>query len=105
MIVAIAEKESMVLLNLDPTTIKSSAKDKRPSQDLTEEFFAEDVSSQELSELSSWKRSRPSKKPKSPRNDESSYLNSLNYQYQTIHTHTSNHFIFMYSSSYLLSFL
>lgn len=70
MTVAIAEKELMVLLNLDLTTTKDSLKRTRLSQDHTEVFFAEDVLSQESLELSYLRRSRPSKEPnKLQRND------------------------------------
>jgi hypothetical protein len=52
MIVVIAEKELMVLLNLDHITIKDYRKDKKPYQDHTEVSYVLDVSNQESSELS-----------------------------------------------------
>ncbi len=45
-----AEKESMVLLNLDLIITKDSRKDKKPSQDHMVEFYVQAVSNQESSE-------------------------------------------------------
>ncbi len=64
MIHAIAERESMVLHNLDHTTIKDSPKDKKPFQDLTVESSVLAVSSPKLSEPSSSSKWRPSREPK-----------------------------------------
>jgi len=63
MIVAIVERELMVLPNSDLTLIRNLLKKTKPSQDHMVEFFAEDVSNPELSEPSSSRRSRPSSAP------------------------------------------
>jgi len=52
MTVVIVEKESTVLLNLDHTIIKDYLKDKKPYQDHTVEYFAQDALNKESSELS-----------------------------------------------------
>jgi len=68
----IAERESTVLLNSDPTLIRNSPKRTKLSLDPMVEFFAEDASNPESSELSSLRKSRPSSAPNKslPRNDD-----------------------------------
>ena len=80
MIVAIAERELMVLPSSGPTTTKDFQGDRKPCQDHTAEYFAQDVSRAESSGLSSSRRSRPSRPSRElPRNefsaDRRSYLN------------------------------
>jgi hypothetical protein len=77
MTLAIAEKESMVLLNLDLTPIKSSPKRTKLSPDHTVEFCAEAALNQESSEPSSSKKSRPSRKlNRSPKSNDNSVPSS-----------------------------
>ena len=66
MIVATVAKESMVSLNSDPTLIRNSPKDKRPSPDLMVESSVQAALSPALLELSYWKKSRPSNAPREP---------------------------------------
>lgn len=76
MIVVIAEKELMVLLNLDHTLTKNSPRDKKPSQDHTVESSALDVLNQESSEPSYLKKSSQlNKLKKSPKKHD--YLNTI----------------------------
>ena len=55
-------KESTVLLSLDLSHTRNSPRDKRLCPDHTEAFSVEDVSNQELSELSCLRKSNPSSK-------------------------------------------
>ena len=81
MTLAIAERESMVLLNLDHSIIKDFLRDKKLYLDHTVESFALVASSPESSEPSFWNKWRLSREPRESLKNEPNHHDYLNIHF------------------------